>query len=167
MSKLSHDKYNQVSSEKNLAVVSEAENYINAFNQRNLQSILTKPEVHTRNSIGSAVVNIKIDATTLATKGLLFLAQGHPEYLAPKVKRAVVQDSGWSTPAYQYFGQQVQQAIDSQLAPTPENYNSLLLSVTMNLANYENLFPEALKGKSLFLNLDLEFGLINNRCINI
>jgi uncharacterized membrane protein len=160
MPNLSNEKYNQVSTEKKLAVVSEAENYINAFNQRNLQSILTNPIVHKKQSTGSVVVNIKIDAATLATKGLLFLAQGHPEYLAPKVAHAIVQDSGWSTPAYQYFGQQVQQAIDSQLAPTAENFNSLLLPVTMDLADYNSLYSPALVGKSLFLNLDLEFGLI-------
>jgi hypothetical protein len=160
MPNLSHEKYNQVSTEKKLAVVSEAQNYINAFNQRNLQSLLTKPKVHKHQSTGSVFVNIKIDATTLNNTGLLFLAQGHPEYLAPKVVNAIVQDSNWSTPSYQYFGQQVQQAIDSQLAPTPENFNSLLLPVTIDLTNYTNLFPEALRNKPLFLNLDLEFGLI-------
>ena len=155
---LSHEKYNQVSTEKKLAVVSEAEKYVNAFNQRNLQSLLKNPKVHKKKSAGIVIVNIKIDANTLKNTGLLFLAQGHPEYLAPKVVRAIVQDSGWSTPAYQYFGQQVQEAIDSQLAPTPENFDSLLLPVKMDLANYENLFPVALRSKSLFLHLDLVFG---------
>jgi hypothetical protein len=160
MSKLSHEKHNQLSTEKNLAVVSDAENYINAFNQRNLQSLLTKPKVEKKQSWGSVFVNIKIDATTLNNTGLLFLAQGHPDYLAPKVANAIVQDSTWSTPAYQYFGQQVQQAIDSQLAPTPQNFNTLLLPVTINLTDYTSLFPVALRDKPLFLNLDLEFGSI-------
>jgi formylmethanofuran dehydrogenase subunit D len=101
MPNLSNEKFNQVSTEKKLAVVSEAQNYINAFNQRNLQSLLTKPKVHKKESTGSVFVNIKIDATTLNNAGLLFLAQGHPEYLAPKVANAIVQDSTWSTPAYQ------------------------------------------------------------------
>ena len=72
---------------------------------------------------------------------------------------AIVQDSGWSIPAYQYFGQQVQSEIDSQLAPTQQNFSSLLLRVTIDLEDYNTLYP-ALADKSLFLNLDLEFGLI-------
>jgi len=156
---LSHEKFNQVSAEKKLAVVSNAEKYVLAFNQRNLQSILTNPKVHKKDSTGSVFVNIKIDATTLKNTGLIFLAQGHPEYLAPKVAHAIVQDSTWSTPAYQYFGQQVQQAIDSQLAPTPQNFSSLILPVTMDLSTYTSLFPVALRSKPLFLNLDLVFGL--------
>jgi hypothetical protein len=158
MSKLSHEKFNQVSTENKLSVISVAENYVKAFNQRNLQSLLTNAVYYKKKS--SVFVNIKIDANTLNNKGLLFLAQGHPEYLAPKVSHAIVQDQGWSTPSYHYFAQQVQQAIDTQLAPTPQNFNNLLLPVTMNLADYENLFPVALRNKNLFLNLELEFGSI-------
>jgi len=163
MGSLSHEKYNQLITEKCLAAITQAQNYVNAFNQRNLTSLLETPtEWEINRSKGTVTVNVKIDATTLATTGLLFLAQGHPDYLAPKVTRAIIQDSGWCIPAYQYFGQQVQNEIDTQLAPNSSNFSSLLLPVTIDLKSpsYVNLLSPSLQNANLFLNLDLEFGLI-------